>query len=43
VVNTHRDEVEVEIIAGSGYTLELVDAPIDSVEVTWLQRVTAVA
>jgi len=44
VVNTHRDEVEVEIIdRASGYTLDIVDAPVDSVEVTWLQGVTAVA
>ena len=43
VVNTHRDEVEVEIISESGYTLDIVDAPVDSVEVTWLQGVTAVA
>lgn len=44
VVNTHRDEVEVEIVdRASGCTLDIVDAPVDSVEVTWLQGVTAVA
>ena len=44
VVNTHCDEVEVEIVErGSGYTLDIVDAPVDSVEVTRLQEVTAVA
>ena len=44
VVNTHRDEVEVEIVdRTSGRTLDIVDAPVDSVEVTWLQGVTAVA
>jgi hypothetical protein len=33
----------VEIVAESGCTLGIVDAPVDSVEVTWLQGVTAVA
>jgi len=44
VVNTHRDEVEVEIVdRASGCTLDIVDAPVDSVAVTLLQGVTAVA
>jgi hypothetical protein len=42
VVNTHAEEVEVEIIdRSSGYTLDVVDAPVGSVEVTWLQATQA--
>lgn len=36
VVNTHRDEVMVEIVeCPSGYTLDLLDVPVECVRVTW--------
>jgi hypothetical protein len=44
VVNTWRDEVMVEIVEHpSGYTLDVIDVPVDCVRVSSRQGVTAVA
>ncbi|MBS1869713.1 MAG: hypothetical protein JSS99_08620 [Actinobacteria bacterium] len=44
VVNTWRDEVMVEIVEHpSGYTLDVIDVPVDSVVVTIPQGIPAVA
>lgn len=44
VIVTGEDWVEVEIMDRAlGYPIDFVDAPVDAVEVTWLQGIQRVA